>query len=401
MKVEKFIILIVGLFGNLFAFSQTDSSNMDNIYVGLLSQNVDKSVYTAMQNIWFANEKISYLAIPIPGKPQYLERVSPTLRDGEGRNGYIFEGNIYHQTPIMMGRNHGKHFWQTSRLTFDYGFNVRMTKDGSSPLVPNNNIFGLTVDKIIWNTESKFRIIYADSTLPFQNWEKLDKPLSTLSLNVTAHHFSNGQPDGFFYTESNDETTDRRNDYLKGDFSTNYIQTGLTYSHLFRSRNMFSAKLAYQHDATWFGPFKYSDEQRNAYGTDRIVGFLQFRKLFNVLKNRKVIDAIEKTPSGERPIKVRPYNNRELITRLEYEYIFGNMTNYPHENKYRMNNSLFIKYTQQNWRALGIVARIHYGRDYSNIRYDSPICMFLIGGSVDFNKFFIPLSSGRRFSLID
>jgi hypothetical protein len=199
MKKLILTLTILSLFDLNISYGQSDNQNCcpkNNYFVGLLSPNIDPSVYTAMQNIWYSNEKISYLSIP---RFNYLEKPIIPLREGEGKNGYLFEGNIFHQAPILMGRNHGNHIWQTSRLTFDYGFNVRMTTDSSSPLIPNNNIIGLTYEKILWDSYTGMNPFRRSTEHSFSNWNNLEQSLSTLSLNITAHHYSNGQPPGFFY----------------------------------------------------------------------------------------------------------------------------------------------------------------------------------------------------------
>ncbi|MFN8332209.1 MAG: hypothetical protein U0T81_13510 [Saprospiraceae bacterium] len=46
-----------------------------------------------------------------------------------------------------------------------------------------------------------------------------------MNFNISAAHYSNGQENGFFYQVNND----KRNDYQKGDFSTNYLRFTLVY----------------------------------------------------------------------------------------------------------------------------------------------------------------------------
>lgn len=190
-------------------------------YIGAISNNTDNSVFTAMQNIWFANEKISYLCVP-----RFYNLINPVipLREGEGKSGnYLFEANLFNQTPIAMGRNHSNHFWQTSRITFDFGFNVRMALDSSSPLIPNNNVIGLTLNKGLWDSKTKKWGFNGSKKHSFRDWVNKEESLHNLSLNITAHHYSNGQQPGFFLYDTINGVVQKRNDYRKGDFSTNYI----------------------------------------------------------------------------------------------------------------------------------------------------------------------------------
>ncbi|RQO31292.1 hypothetical protein DBR32_04820 [Taibaiella sp. KBW10] len=377
----------------------TDSCSTEPQYfVGISSPNSDHSVYTAMQNIWYSNEQISYLAIP-----NFKTVANPAipLRDGEGKSGFLFEGNLYHQAPIMMGRNLSNHLWQTSRLTFDYGFNIRMAKDPSNPLVPNNNVIGLTIDKILWDSYTRFQPLKRNSAYAFSDWNRLEQALTTVSLNITAHHFSNGQPPGFFLRDTINGIPQQRNNYLRGDFSTNYLQVGITASHMTAKRSIFSIKLAYQRDGNVFGPLSFSDEQVKSYGQDRLKGFIQYRfvgRKVNQKGGTTIIAAICDSCSPQRTVRL--HRSYELLARLDYEYILGDLSLYPHQKKYRFNPHFYLMYTRQKWRALGFVFHYYHGRDYSNIRYDLPISTFMAGISINFNKFNIPFSNKQRFSLV-
>lgn len=381
--------------------AQNDKSGKDTccdkqqFHIGFLSLNTDNSVYTAMQNIWYSNENISYLCFfPVFS---YIEPLPIPLRDGEGENGFLFEGSIYHQAPIAMGRNHSEHWRQTFRATFDYGFNVRMALDNSNPLIPNNNRIGFTVEKYLWDSYTKHQPFSKSKQHVYSNWNNLERPLSTLSLNLTFHHYSNGQPPGFFLQDTIDGKPVQRNDYLRGDFSTNYGQVGLTFSHMNTNRSIFSVKLAYQRDGEVVGPLHYSIEQDQSYGYDRLNGFLQYRHVWTKL-NEKEAKTIVSVCDSCNPIRqAHLFKSYELVFRLEYEAIMGNLSKYPHDNKYRINPHVYIEFTRKNLRALGIVLHYYYGRDYSNIRYDLPISTIMIGMAINFNKYLAPFSDKQKF----
>lgn len=383
----------------MLIISFTNIYSQEKEFIGAISNNTDKTVYTAMQNIWFANEKISYIAI-LPIINNQITPVIP-LREGEGLNKkYVFEASIFNQLPIAMGRNQSNHFWQTSRLTLDFGFNVRMAQDRSNPLVPNNNVVGLGLNKILWNSYTKRNKIKTDSFIyRFENWYDKDIPtsLQVVSLDISVHHYSNGQQGDFFLKENILGGNARRNNYKDGDFSTNYVKAGLTYSYLSKSRNLFSTNLSYQYDGSLAGPLVYSDEQEGNYGHHRLNSFFQFRKTKSWKKDKSVLvynlckDSISNTSI---------HKKSEYILRWENEYIMDNLSDYniSTNNKNRFNQHLYLKYTQPSWRALGIVLHAYYGRDYSNIRYDIPIFALMAGISVDFNKYLIPLSKSQKIN---
>ena len=364
-------------------------------YIGITSPNIDNSVYTAMQNIWYANERISYICVPKFG---YLETPKIPLREGEGKNGkFLFDANIYEQLPILMGRNHGNHLWQTSRLTFDFSLSLRMALDSSNPVLPYNDIIGITYDKVLWDSHTKLRPFSHSSNSSFSDWNNLEQSLQNLSMNITAHHYSNGQQPGFFRYDTINGNPERRNDYKKGDFSTNYLQIGFTYTNLRPSRSLFSFKVAYQKDGNVVGPLSYSVEQEKSYGHDRINGFIQYRKIWkgHNTKTTKVLDLCD-TCHPKKELQL--YKNYELVFRVDYEYILGDLSEYPHANKYRFNPHLFIQFTRPNWRALGFVFHAYYGRDYTNIRYDLPIWTLMAGISINLNKYRPPFSNRQKYN---
>lgn len=378
------------------AFS-VESFGQDTEFIGLISENTDKTVYTAMQNIWLANEKITYIAF-LPAINNQIHPKIP-LQEGEGKNKkYVFEASIFDQVPLLMGRNHSGHFWQTSRVTIDFGFNVRMAQDNSNPLVPNNNIIGFSVQKYIWNSHTKFGSGDTSHKYVFDNWydsdtigNNLPPALHTLSLDFSAHHYSNGQQGSFFTRDTINRQPERRNNYKDGDFSTNYLRLGLTYSYLTPKRNLVSGNLSYQYDGSLFGPLVFSTEQKNSYGQNRLQSFLQYRKSFNwgVYKNVS-IQKICKDSVVKKDINIK----HELILRWESEYILDkNLSDYISTNqKHRFNQHLYLKYTQRKFRAVGFVVHAYYGRDYSNIRYDMPIFALMGGISIDFHKYIVPFS---------
>ncbi|MCB0699115.1 MAG: hypothetical protein KDC11_04670, partial [Chitinophagaceae bacterium] len=347
-----------------------------------------------------ANEKISYMCFFPAINPQKSPQLG--LREGEGKSQkYVLEGSMYEQIPVMIGRNHSSHFFQTTRITADFGMNIRMTKDSSNPLVPNNNIMGVSVNKILWNSyTSKNRKSEKDNDFSFQDWYALEQPLQLVSLRVTAHHYSNGQQLGFYHTGTVNGVPLQRNDYKGGDFSTNYIQAAVTYSYLTKKRSVASVNVGYQWDGSFGGPFKFSDEQINCYGQHRIIGFAQYKWLFRrskIKEDAKPRVAYSTCEKKKVDIHVKKYS--ELTFRWEPEYIMGNMSRYsaPDGKLHRFNNHFYLQYTQGNWRALGFLLHCYTGRDYANIRYDLPITAVMLGVSLNFNKYYPALSNKMRY----
>lgn len=364
-------------------------------FTGFQSPNIDPSVYTAMQNIWYANERPSYLSIA----PVFNSQIAPVIpfREGEGKQSlHIMEANINARTPIAMGRNHGNSFWQTSRLTFDAGFNVRMASDSSSPLLPNNNVVGLSIDKVLWNSITRGAIRRGNLDYSFTDWNALEQPLHNISLNLSVHHYSNGQPPGFFLKDTVNSVVRVRNDYRKGDFSTNYVRAGLTYSFLSSKRNLFSANLTYRWDGTIGGPLVYSEEQKRAYGHHRLEGFLQYRVLLEGRQSDKTVQDICEGDTIRRKLQYF----HEFFIRWEPSIILDDISqaHTPDGKSHRFGQHLFLGYTRPNWRSFGFIIHLYSGRDYSNIRYDLPIFAAMGGVYINFNKYYPALSDRRRFA---
>lgn len=375
-------------------FFSTTLNAQDSLFSGFLSPNIDNSVYTTMQNIWYANERPSYLCFA----PFFFNQLNPVvpLREGEGKKSFhILEGNLYYQIPIVMGRNHMNHPRQTKRLTFNTGFNFRMAADSSSPLVPNNNIFGLTGDMVLWNSHTKRVRKGNKKNFAFEDWKAKNNPLHNLSLEITANHYSNGQQHGFFLRDTINGVPVKRNDYKKGDFSTNYLRVGFTYSFLSRERNLFSANVAYQLDLNLFGPLRYSVEQEKSYGHHRITSFLQYKLLLK--KNSfpcTVWDVCNKIT-----VQKQLHSYHEITIRFEPAFILGDLSEYkvPTNKKYRFSQHIYIEYTRPNFRHFSFLLHFYSGRDYSNIRYDMPIVAVMGGIGMHFNKYYPAFSEKQTF----
>ncbi|UIR54792.1 hypothetical protein LZQ00_10940 [Sphingobacterium sp. SRCM116780] len=297
------------------------------------------------------NDPILYVGI-LPSFKSAKTRAIP-LQDGEGKKGYLLEGNLIHRLPIYKAHYYSPKWTRRMRITFDAGFTIRMTKDNSSPLLPSNNRFGLGLDYLlssIENQENPFRKLHVWTTLQI-------------------HHYSNGQSDNGFY----ESTNPLRNKYKNGDFSTNYIRLSLYASKEVFERSLFSGSLGYQRDLGIGSLFKLSPELKNSYGLNNMLLTFQWlqRPKYRVV---------------EIPMDKKRYIDqaRHLAFRSEMSYILdSNLGLFPGTNKYRFGVHNYLTYYPIAKGNIGFIGKHYFGRDYLNIRYDDVVNSYQLGLVID------------------
>ncbi len=368
------IILILQLFSH-FSLGQH--------IVTIFDETPENNIYGGIQNIITANWPISYVS-PLLLKYDPLRKRTVDLQFGEGQKGYILEGVTDLQFFLGQGRPTHNHFWQTLRFTLRYAPAVRMTFDNSSNLLPTNQKIGVQFDKVLWDNYTT-NSLFHNNTNALDNekkdfWNEEKKPLHMIYLSGFAMHYSNGQPEGVWY---NNDPSLNRNDYIKGDFSTNILALSATYTRFYK--NLFSANIGYQNDANWFGPFAYTTEQEQRYGHHRLTGFVQY--LTKPVRHPLHCTLHIQGTDGKYYIVDKKW---EWKFRLESEYILGDLSKYPkgdNNKNYRLSSHLFIEGMPLRSRAVGYLLHFFYGRDYFNIRYDDPVFAYMIGISLKLKKF--------------
>lgn len=373
MKIECYIAAVL-LQASLVANAQSlpEKKSLVNWY----EDYTDSSVYTAMQRIMNGLLPVSYFSLKTFAI-QPVERILP-LREGEGKNGYLMEGQIDQVFPLMWNRNQEGHFAQTSRLSFRYAPALRMTEDDSHVIIPTNQKVGVQFDKVLWDNQTKYFIFppprHAYDFKDNYQWMRGKDPLKMWQLQLNLMHFSNGQRSGVYATT--EDSVMQRNDYTKGDFSTNYFNAMIIYSRYRYS--LFSAGIGYQEElGTYDGTFNYSIEQERRYGRHRVLGLLQYRtKPFSNPVNRHIKF---RDPSSGKWYKVD--RQIELRVRLETEYIVGDLSDFKRSKDYRLNTHFFAELDFFRSRSFNIFLHGYYGRDYFNIRYDDIVWAIHFGAS--------------------
>lgn len=327
----------------------------------------EECVYPFFFRVMEANQPITYLAHPFVSNflksSKHKKRVYE-LEEAEGGRGYLLEPSLDLNFPIIQGKVDGRPFWNTSRISIHYGFNTRVVNTKSSPILPPTNRIGIRVDKILFETVSGTRWFPWSFKYVVPVMPEVGERIHLVYFSALLEHYSNGQNgDKFKFPTS--AADPNRNNYLNGDFSTNFFRFNFTYSGLYKKRTLlFTASMGMQFDfGRNNGILTFFEEQNKRYGKVRLLNTLQVRLL--------------------------PINDKhEIRIRLENQLIFCDCANYPYEgNRYRNGTALFFEYNPLNLKTIGLLIHFYRGRDYLNIRYDDPIFIGHIGMTISLNKY--------------
>ncbi len=359
---------------SVYAFPQNESAINNDIKINRYSLDRDTSVYFLIRDFWKATDNLSYLTFPVV---KSINDRKIDLVEREGKNGYKFETNINIRFPILQPRINSVTLAKISRITLDYGTNFRMTGDESSPLTPISQEVGLGVDLQVWNNKTKpWKHLFERTTGVGNSAETI----KSLSFNIQAHHFSNGQPEGvFLYTA---DSTKRRNDYRQGDFSTNFVKISALYQILSEQNNLYSFKAWSRFDGDFFG-FEFTPDQQYRYGQNRVGFAFDF---YSKPHQRKKTQLWEQ--DGVKYIIKRLHT---FHVQISTETILGklhlfepNLSN--NSNQFRTNLNVILHYQPLSSRSIGFILKAYTGRDYLNIRYDDIIWTVQGGISVSLDQ---------------
>jgi hypothetical protein len=294
------------------------------------------------------HDPIMYLAFPIirPIVDRPLNLV-----DGEGKNGYWLAYHFGYRFSIFKGKYYSLPFLQHLRFTLDANLSGRLTRDDSNPLLPFNNKFGVGLDFLL-------------SRLKMLTKEKANLVWITLQL----HHYSNGQADSFYI-----DNPVHRNNYMSGDFSTNYGNVMLNFGRSSRDKSILITSIGYQQDLNLGGPLERSKEMERYYGDSRLLFSLHWAQKPQL---RAVDYSDFSTPQRE---KISVVRRRQVGFRIELEYILGNLDSFPSSSKYRIGWHNYLTYAPSVTNEVGFMAHTFVGRDYLNMRFDDIVFVGELG----------------------
>lgn len=312
-------------------------------------------------------------------------RVIP-LTNAEGAKNYTVDVfvpikfAIFQQRERNILRNQGKYskFFTYSRLYLDYGFHIRVPKGvDSSPILPPTNRFGIRFDKMFNLREDgellnrKLKIKKETQSIDVVN---PDKTYSYHNLSFYIHHYSNGQGAGSIL-----DTLLKRNDYLQGDFSTNFIRGSWGYHRYKPNKYHLGIYAGFQREVgNDEGFLSFRAAQENRYGKNRIMAGALFNRAIK-------LGAINWFPE-------------QINLRMDLEWILDkkeNLFDYPYENKHRFAFHVFMDLPIKQLKAVGILVHYFRGRDFLNIRYDDPVSLFQLGISLKIQRFTVKYGDGE------
>ena len=361
---------------------QKDSAEAN---ITLFEDNKDGSVYTGMYEILKGIHEISFV-----GATYYKGLNRPyDLLQGEGKNGYVFEANINQVFTLLQGRNGSKDVWQRGRIALNYAPAFRMTSDSSLPVIPTNQKIGLEFGYAIWDNYTNRDSIKRN---PYKyakdiDWVNKTEPFKVLHLLFNIMHYSNGQAPGVYYKTN----PVKRNDYKKGDFSTNYVSLLGVYSLYTEQHRLISAGAGVRLDGGIGDVLSFNPEQDNRYGKCRILALLQYRS--KPMWFGKKIPWTDLQSGTQYSLR----NKLSFRHRLELDYIVGNLNSFDRSQKNRLGLHFYSEADFANSRTVGLVFHFYYGRDYLNIRYDDVIIGGNIGVSFNLMKYKPPRQKSSSF----
>jgi hypothetical protein len=191
---------------------------------------------------------------------------------------------------------------------------------------------------------------------------------------LQLHHYSNGQADSFFI-----EGPVQRNNYRRGDFSTNYYRVLLNLARTDQQKSIVSGYVGYQREIDLGGPLSRSKELEQYYGDSRLLFNLQWAQKPKLVTSHFVNKATAQSDT------IKLEKRRQVSFRTQLEYILSDLSRFEGENKQRLGWHSYLTYMPSVTNEVGFMLHTYVGRDYLNIRFDDVVFVGEVGVYVKFN----------------
>lgn len=352
------LLLLICFFFSFTAISQEDKEELTKIS--------SEDINMLIQDFWKVNKKPSYLSL-FPLVTSVGDRRVAKI-EGEGTSDFsLIETNINLSFPLFFG---GKGHFERNLISLDYNINFRMTLDKSKPLTPASNHIGFSWTSTLYDSYRRWSFL---KKTDYPLMEKSNKKIHFVYSRLSVRHYSNGQGAGFYYVDP-DNAENFRNDYIDGDFSTNYTRLLITKGvYDARLGSLHQYTIGYRYDFGDDNPTSvlvYSAQQEQSYGRGRFLATYDYRTKRFSKKN-------------------------EHHLRVDTEFIIGNLDNFNSNlknstGKFRFSLKAMYEFAPKNHRSIGYFVSAYYGRDYLNIRYDDIIFSLQTGITISVDKIFLP-----------
>lgn len=365
--MRKFLLLIFFIFQCMLLSSQVKPPDAR---IGVFSE---------WRNIQQANKDLNYIGI------------GPWFVNGNSAVPPLFEAQIRQPFLLMRGRDNQRPWRRALAFNFNLGLNLRMyqgRENRSNPVRPINFIApGFSLDYLLNHFFRSIKNIALEDSSHIKNF---------FTAQVYLSHYSNGQS-GSFYTR--DSLTSNK---IDGNFSTNFVQPQVTWSHYLKNSALVSAALNWRHDFGIGDGLGIEEGLRNSYGFDRVNVILQYKTGNVRLGHYHYHEAYYGKKKDDTSKIVTQVRNMGRYTRYvswlfkaELGEILGNVDNYPtfknrSSEKLRGSVRLTVGYYPANARTLGLFAQLYYGRDYYNVRYTDKLLNLKAGFLFDLDKHIPP-----------
>lgn len=421
----------------LFALSPTalhaqDTTTLEERFKARYFANSQNTLYAIVQQAMKAKDPNFYFNYI---STHQLSTPIPDFRLPEELSGSLLEMRLAKRFTIFKGTDSRSYdFMLLSKFSVNFDFVYRVGKREDSdiddnPGLPLNTKFGVTLFEHAFVISGKRKDQKASSGEPSSAWGKFrkekkkwyvdppnfstdsigskffnQKTLKMLVARADLMHYSNGQDSGaFVYTPS----LPVRNDYISGNFSTNYSHVMLSFIQVTNKNQLLDLTVGLRNDFQLTKWLTYESGQEERYGICRLTTVIHYRtgpvNLFGMkLRDRAFIQKKREIKQTKDNIEVMqqqnivtdtaqvrlqkleksPSNYKTLKALFDWSFTFSSEHILDNPELLPDNRSSFSFETELvplYAETVGFTLAAYYGRDYLNIRYDLPVFIWRFG----------------------
>jgi hypothetical protein len=423
--MKKFVIssfLLLSFSPALFSQTPQDTTREERFQSRYFA-NSQKTIYAVVQQAMKAKDPTFYFNY---AQTRQLTVPVPDFRAPEELSGSILEMRLAKRFVIFKGTDAKSYdFMLLSKISVNFDFVYRVGKREDSdiednPGLPLNTKFGVTLfehafllsgkrdeqEASQWGKYRKKKKVWTADPPAFDT-DKIGErfftkeTLKMLVARADLMHYSNGQDSGaFVYTAG----MPVRNDYISGNFSTNYSHVMLSFIQVTKQNRLLDMTLGLRNDFQLTKWLTYDPNQIERYGVCRLNTHLQYRTgpinfLGIKLRDREfirqkgkihqakeqsadqsVVKALESKPTSKKTVK----GLFDWAFTLSSEHILDHTDRLPdNRSGFTFETELVPLYVE----SVGFTFSAYYGRDYLNIRYDLPVFLWRFGLTFQIDRY--------------